>query len=467
MANGLYIGIGSLAKRIKSGYIGINGVARKIKKIYIGINGVARLAWQSVIQRVTSFTSSILKGSINYSNGYMTSSNYNNYYSMSLSKPLAMGNNLYSMVYSKGADGDDDEYISSGIIIIATNEQGVPLSYREIEGYSFSSSNVSPNGTSVDRYTNFGNNMIAAFCKSSSYNTSYATYYIKIMIHDYSKNLTYNGSLGSYSSEYSSYGYPGIAPVTNNSFVYIDKTSNYSNNTTTATLRMYYNVSLSRGSDGQTAISSEYGGIGIPLVYSNSIFAMCKINDVSGLIIENNYGGKYNVIIYNVNTSSSVSGSARLSITNLGEQSASSGSLYDVMQIDELNYLLYSQSGSLAILTLSNNKTSFSIGAVTTIPNISYGFGICRIGTTNTFMCSLNSSIIYNTSYLIYADVNNKTVSLIGNKNVITKDHSLILQTVVSSFPYKEKSTISLPITINSNTSPRSGSITGVINTYD
>lgn len=47
MAKGAYIGVDSVAKKIKNGYIGIEGLARKIKKAYIGVNGVARLCWAS------------------------------------------------------------------------------------------------------------------------------------------------------------------------------------------------------------------------------------------------------------------------------------------------------------------------------------------------------------------------------------------------------------------------------------
>lgn len=47
MAKGAYIGVDSVARKIKKAYIGIDGVARKVKKIYVGIDGVARLAWSS------------------------------------------------------------------------------------------------------------------------------------------------------------------------------------------------------------------------------------------------------------------------------------------------------------------------------------------------------------------------------------------------------------------------------------
>lgn len=40
-----YIGIGGVARQVKSIYIGVDGVARKVKKAYIGVDGVARLCY--------------------------------------------------------------------------------------------------------------------------------------------------------------------------------------------------------------------------------------------------------------------------------------------------------------------------------------------------------------------------------------------------------------------------------------
>lgn len=47
MAKGIYVGVGNVAKKVKSAYIGVDGVARKIKKAYIGVGGVARLIYSS------------------------------------------------------------------------------------------------------------------------------------------------------------------------------------------------------------------------------------------------------------------------------------------------------------------------------------------------------------------------------------------------------------------------------------
>ena len=47
MAKGMWIGIGSVAKKVGKMYIGVGGVARKVKKAYIGVNGVARCFFSS------------------------------------------------------------------------------------------------------------------------------------------------------------------------------------------------------------------------------------------------------------------------------------------------------------------------------------------------------------------------------------------------------------------------------------
>ena len=47
MAKGIYIGVNSLARKVKKAYFGVNNVARKIKKIYIGVGGVAKLSYNA------------------------------------------------------------------------------------------------------------------------------------------------------------------------------------------------------------------------------------------------------------------------------------------------------------------------------------------------------------------------------------------------------------------------------------
>lgn len=59
MANGAYIGVDSVARKVKNCYIGVDGIARKVKKAYIGVDGVARLFWQAIttISKYKSATS--------------------------------------------------------------------------------------------------------------------------------------------------------------------------------------------------------------------------------------------------------------------------------------------------------------------------------------------------------------------------------------------------------------------------
>lgn len=43
MAKAQYVGVNSVARKVKKPYIGVGGVARKVKNGYVGVNGVARL----------------------------------------------------------------------------------------------------------------------------------------------------------------------------------------------------------------------------------------------------------------------------------------------------------------------------------------------------------------------------------------------------------------------------------------
>ena len=49
MANGMYIGVGSVPKKVKSLYIGVGGVPKKVKKAYIGVGGVPKLFYSNEI----------------------------------------------------------------------------------------------------------------------------------------------------------------------------------------------------------------------------------------------------------------------------------------------------------------------------------------------------------------------------------------------------------------------------------
>ena len=48
MANGAYIGVDGVARKVKTPYIGVDGVARKVKTSYIGVDGVARKCFSGV-----------------------------------------------------------------------------------------------------------------------------------------------------------------------------------------------------------------------------------------------------------------------------------------------------------------------------------------------------------------------------------------------------------------------------------
>lgn len=47
MTKKLYVGVNSVARKVKKYYVGVSGVARKVKKAYIGVNGVARQYYSS------------------------------------------------------------------------------------------------------------------------------------------------------------------------------------------------------------------------------------------------------------------------------------------------------------------------------------------------------------------------------------------------------------------------------------
>ena len=64
MAKGMYIGVNSLAGKVKKAYIGVSGVAHKIKKMYIGVGGVARLCWSGETYKT------LISGNVSGSNVY-------------------------------------------------------------------------------------------------------------------------------------------------------------------------------------------------------------------------------------------------------------------------------------------------------------------------------------------------------------------------------------------------------------
>jgi hypothetical protein len=56
MAKGIYIGVNSVARKVKKIYIGIGGTARKVRKAYVGVGGVARLIFSGTPEKVANPT---------------------------------------------------------------------------------------------------------------------------------------------------------------------------------------------------------------------------------------------------------------------------------------------------------------------------------------------------------------------------------------------------------------------------
>ena len=75
MAKAAYIGVDSVAQKVKKIYIGVDGVARKVKKAYIGVDCVARLFYQSKLNLKRYGTATGLSAAC-YSPGAATIGNY-------------------------------------------------------------------------------------------------------------------------------------------------------------------------------------------------------------------------------------------------------------------------------------------------------------------------------------------------------------------------------------------------------
>lgn len=454
MANGLFFGIDSLARKTKSGYIGIDGVAKKIKKIYVGIGDTAKLSWQSVIQKVVSFVSSLNKGNIAYTDGYLSNSDYSSL-TVRQERPMVFKKNLYAMVYDKSYDGYEDEYLSSGILIVTIDDNGKPLTYRDLKLGEYSSSNVSGNFVEVQQYTFLDNNMLYAFGYTGYANTSNNTYYYQSLIYDYNTNRIYTESLGSGTS--SSYiDYIGMTSAQNNTVISLVKDG--ASGVRTFSLVMRQNVAIGTNSSGATAPTyTTFRKPFVPIsVYSN-IF-MCKIDDNSGLIIENGGSNNYTFYMYTLNLSSTTD---KIIISNLGTYTLGINTLYFIKQIDINNYLMHSYTGDVVMITLSSDRTFISYTSVLSVLNGGYNSEIYRIGNSNTF--AYTTSISSNVQ-LIYADVNNKTLTLLGTKTPTTKDHSIYHKTGCT-LPFGEKSTITL--LLDTNSSNRTATINGIVNTFE
>lgn len=70
MANGQYIGVNGVARKVTAPYIGVNAVARKVTAGYVGVNGVARLFFApesgNVVLEVEKVTSDTYANSTTY-----------------------------------------------------------------------------------------------------------------------------------------------------------------------------------------------------------------------------------------------------------------------------------------------------------------------------------------------------------------------------------------------------------------
>jgi hypothetical protein len=84
MANGAYIGIDGLARKVTNMYIGVDGVARKVKTGYIGVDGIARQFWTSTVP--SAYPKLIDRATIenNIRNRYFASYTVGNYYELEI-----------------------------------------------------------------------------------------------------------------------------------------------------------------------------------------------------------------------------------------------------------------------------------------------------------------------------------------------------------------------------------------------
>lgn len=62
MAKAVYVGINSVARKVKKMYVGVGSVARKVKKAYVGIGGVARLVFSAFPKLVANGSTTISTG---------------------------------------------------------------------------------------------------------------------------------------------------------------------------------------------------------------------------------------------------------------------------------------------------------------------------------------------------------------------------------------------------------------------
>lgn len=93
-----YIGVGSVARKIKNQYIGVGGVARKIKAGYVGVGGVARKFFTSGYDIVRYIDSGLEIPTINPSGNSLTM------YALGPSRNCSLGMG-YGFVVNNELDG--------------------------------------------------------------------------------------------------------------------------------------------------------------------------------------------------------------------------------------------------------------------------------------------------------------------------------------------------------------------------
>ena len=456
------IGIDNVARKVKGVYIGIDGIARKIKTVYVGVNNVAKLVWQSVIQKITQFISSLNNGSSSYSNGYIGSTSYGTLHH-NFTNAQKVGNNLYATTYSENYYGDTTEHVEDGIMFVETDDNGSVINNLDVSAYSLTSSNTSPYGGSVNKYISFDDGKIFALCYEYISYTEYTEYRYKTLVYDYrSREYYLSGGSTEISTSTRTY-YDGIASVANKGIVYLEEYYNVNTSTTSFYLILYLNITLGKSSTGSNTLNYEYGSATITKAFTSSSMFMCQLDDHSGIIVEYEYNtGNYRFLKYNVDTSSdsTLTGGDRITLTDLGTYSLNNNNFRRLLYVDENNLLLCGYSGCDTVVVTINKDGSIQLGSIVTLDGVTfYNDDYCKIGNSNTFACNFN----FDTVNLVYVDTDKKVASLLGTASVGAKNHS-VNYVRGTTCPFGDDSTISFPMNINYNT--RTGIINSIINKF-
>lgn len=434
----IYIGdSNSKARKIKSAYVGVDNIAKKIKAVYIGdANGKARLVWQSVIEKVVTFVSSLCKGTYSFTHSFI---NYQSSTSIDYRYPQKIGENLYGGIYyESGYDTMNDyNYTATGLYCISLDNNCKPISIGKREIYSNSGTNISGTGGSVSVCTTIGDGKL--YSLGLTY-VSYGSYTEDIhyrFMYDYNTGYSCRSRIMSERTDSEVTYYHGIARAGNSGAIYLKDYEKKTNRTGKFTLELDYNITI--GND--TYSIGESGRITIPSTiskdYKSSQMYLYEINNTSGLIIESDdYSTTRRFIKYTINTSSNVTGSNRITLTELGTYKFTYE--YDLCEkVNDNTFVIYDYNYHFMVITINDNNT-ISTGTETTLDSSMQGYRIVsRIGTTNTF-------VLYNSTHskskLIYIDTKNRTITYLGEKNVGTIDHSFGDWYLYYCVPYKDDS---------------------------